>query len=173
MQKPQKCGHNNFHSKAGIVNGNYSIVVVSISLWLQLDNDFLAYPPANMPQTEEWEWQEWNKVCTSDSSVWVGTFFARSSPVLVLCHDFPSLLSLPQPEIVRLTTDPNRMLADNVLSQDQCDKLLELAKVGYHHFTVKLNIFANAEITVIIKYVFPFCRTAFQRVTVSFSPSKY
>ncbi|CAI8035393.1 Prolyl 3-hydroxylase 1 [Geodia barretti] len=59
----------------------------------ELDNDFLAYPPANMPQTEEWEWQEWNK-----------------------------------PEIVRFTTDPDRMLADNVLSQDQCDKLLELAK---------------------------------------------
>ncbi|CAI8019392.1 Prolyl 3-hydroxylase 1 [Geodia barretti] len=58
-----------------------------------LDNDFFAYPPANMPQAEEWEWQEWNK-----------------------------------PEIVRFTTDPDRMLADNVLSQDQCDKLLELTK---------------------------------------------
>ena len=103
----------------------------------------------------------------------MGTFFASSSLVFVLCHDFPSLLSLPQPEIVRFTTDPDRMLADNVLSQDQCDKLLELAKVGYHHFTVKLNILANDEITVIIKYVFPFRRTAFQRVTVSFSPSKY
>ena len=80
----------------------------------------------------------------------MGTFFARSSPVFVLCHDFPSLLSLPQPEIVRFTTDPDRMLADNVLSQDQCDKLLELAKVGYHHYIViiivNLNVFANIEI---------------------------
>ena len=39
-----------------------------------------------------------------------------------------------QPEIVRFTTDPDRMLADNVLSQDQCDKLLELTKVhAYLH----------------------------------------
>ena len=51
---------------------------------------------------------------------------------------------------MRFTTDPDRMLADNILSQDQCDKLLELAKVGYRRFTViivlNLNVFARTEI---------------------------
>lgn len=39
------------------------------------------------------------------------------------------LSHLHQPELVSFSTNPDRMLADNVLSQDQCNNLLELAKV--------------------------------------------
>ena len=50
---------------------------------------------------------------------------------VIPCHvTCPLSLSL-QPEIVSFRTDPDRMTADNILSQGQCDKLLELAKVWY------------------------------------------
>jgi leucine proline-enriched proteoglycan (leprecan) len=43
-----------------------------------------------------------------------------------------------KPEVVRFGTDPDRLLVDNILSQVQCDRLLELAKHckegdGYQH----------------------------------------
>ena len=85
-------------------------------------------------------------VCVSLTYSWIGTSLIILLPIchlrrsgtgksgikyerILLYRSITSLSPSLQPEIVRFTTDPDRMLADNVLSQDQCDRLLELTKV--------------------------------------------
>lgn len=51
-----------------------------------------------------------------------------------------SLPSLHQPEVVRFSNNPDRMLADNLLSQDQCHSLLELTMV--HVVTMYVHVYA-------------------------------
>lgn len=51
-----------------------------------------------------------------------------------------SPLPFHQPEVVRFSTNPDRMLADNILSQNQCDHLLELAKVHSTHYCLHIHL---------------------------------
>ena len=71
-----------------------------------------------MPAMDTWDWRHWSKV-----------------PHSLTGHYRLSLhCSLPQPKVVRFTNNPDRLLVDNVISQDQCDKLLELTKVHVHYY---------------------------------------